>query len=350
MTTAPPSPRYSVRAARLQEDAEDALSLWSVGLHRPEDGCRKIRWMYDESCPAGEGQLFLLESDQSGPVGVTGIGKRTFAAGNETIRAGIMADFTVAPAHRSLMPALRLLRASVAESLERFDFLYSLPNERAEAVFLRARYRKVGKMTRYVRPARSTHFLESRMGGVWGRIVAPFVDAALWVRDIARRCRVPARLLYGERSDFDASFDSLWARRLARSTLISVRSSEMLTWRFLDREPSPDWRVSTVHDNGSGELRGYAVWRAEAGAAQVADFLWSDESAGTALLEQVSWRARRSGCSAVTLEFFGNAGVGAVLKSAGFWARDSHPVYCVPSKLDATEPRTDWYLTTFDRD
>lgn len=349
MTAAASPPRYSVKAATLEQHAEDVVSLWETALYPGEAGQRKIRWMYASS-PAGAGLLFLLDADGSGPVGVTGIGQRTFMLGDETVRAGIMADFTVAPEHRSLMPALKLLRASVAQSVERFDFLYSLPNERAEAVFIRAGYRKRGEMIRYARPTRSARFLESRTAGLWARIAAPLVDAALLARDLARRRRVPARFRYGARSDFNASFDSLWARRLPGAALISVRSRETLAWRFLDKDPSPDWRVTTVHDESSNELRAYAVWGAQAGAAQIADFLWSDDSAGAALLEQVTWEARSAACSSVSLEFFGSADVTALLKAAGFWPRETSPVYHVPAKPDLAQFDGDWYLTTFDRD
>jgi hypothetical protein len=300
--------------------------------------------------PAGEGLLFLLERDGAEPVGVTGIGRRKFALGDDVVRAGIMADFTVAPEHRSLMPALKLLRASVAGSLELFDFLYSLPNERAEAVFMRAGYRKLGEMVRYVRPTRSTRFFESRLGRLWGRIVAPFVDVALWARDLAGQRHLRRRFRSGERRDFDASFDTLWTKRFTASALISVRSQETLAWRFLEGEPTPDWRISTVHGRASDQLCGYAVWRVEADTAQVADFLWSDDSSAAALLERVAWSARRAGCSSIALEFSGGGGVAAIFNAAGFWTRESHPVYYVAGKAGAAPPLTDWYLTTFDRD
>jgi hypothetical protein len=342
---------YAVRPAQLPAEVSTVLALWKGALNTLDDATwrRKLRWMYMDN-PAGEGSTYVLETPGASVVGVICLARRTLALGVRTLRGGILADFAVAPEHRVLGPALKLLAGALAATRDTFDFVYGFPNEKAEVVFRRAGYLKLGDMTRYARPLRSRRLLEIRIGAWWSRILAPIVDLALRARDCGRQLWRGQRWRCMERSSFGSAFDSLWARRSPGPGLVSVRSSRMLTWRFLEEDPMSEWRVSTAAPRGSSEISGYVVWRVQGSTAGLADFFWSDSCVAGALLGYVAQAARRLGCTVATLEFSGDPQVADALRAAGFHPRETHPVYYIPDSPSESGPASRWYMTGFDRD
>jgi len=341
---------YTVTLARLPEDASGILRLWGAAFPAlaGEPGERKLRTMYADN-PAGTGTLLLLHAPTGGGVGVMGLGRRAYRFGDRTIRGGTMADLAVVPKHRALGPALILVQAAVAGSHGSFDFLCGFPNQRSEPVFVRAGYTKLTGMIRYGRPLRSARYVRASFRQWWGRLLAPLLDVALWLRDAGRRAVSARTLAYREADGFDASFDSLWAVCSERPLLMAERSRRALTWYFAELAADRRWRVSTARAPG-GELEAYVVWRVMNRVAQVADFLWSDATVGRALLERIVWSARKQGCTSVSVEFSGDPCVVKTLRDARFRPREDRPVYYVPGDLPPENTFDEWYLTGFDRD
>jgi len=349
--TAEVAGRYTVRPAQIPRDAHAVLSLWKKAFPAfgNDAGDRKLRTMYHEN-PAGTGSLFLLYAPGGDAVGVMGLGRRAYRLGDKTIRGCVMADLTVAEEHRSLGPAVVLMRGAVGGSRDDFDLLFGFPNDLSEAVVVRAGYRKLGDMTRYGRPLRSGSYLRTRFRRSYVRLLAPLLDAALWLRDVRRRARYSQIGRYREGAAFEGSFDSLWASCSKRPALMAERSVRMLTWYFCELSAGTPWLVSTARAAGSGEVEGYAVWRIQDEVARVADFLWADARVGLALLERVSWTARRRGCTSVTAEFSGASDVAKTLRDAGFHPRETRPIYHVRGESAMGDVPSEWYMTGFDRD
>jgi GNAT superfamily N-acetyltransferase len=344
---------YRVTQGDIDRDADSIQALWTKGFEWTDDqrAAARLDWMYRAN-PAGPGAVFLLD-DAGRPVGVKCFGRRDFGRGGSKLRAGIMADFVVDRQHRSLGPALKLLKAAVEEAKGQrlFDFVYGFPNPSATSVFRRAGYRELGAMRRYAKLLRSKHFLEGRLARPWAVVLAPILDLVLALRDLVQRF---GGLRYRWRRDdtFDESFDKLAGIRRSYPLMMSDRSAELLRWRFTRVGSSP-WRVSTARRRATGELAGYVVWRKVDGMAQVADFCSIDDRTVTALLVFLSRLARREGCRSVFVEFSGSPSTTEAIRAAGFYPREESPVYF----MDFTDAgnlfqadQMNWYLTGYDRD
>ena len=344
---------YAVREGTLPEDSEAILALWDLSFEalRGSAGRDRLGWLYGDENPAGEGRLMLLEDESGRPVGFKGLGTRAFSLRGKESLGAIMADFTVHPEHRSLGPALHLLRETMTRGRRGFGFLYGFPNPSAEAVFKRAGLRPVALLRRYGHPLRSRKFLRGRVPDFVAAAMAPFVDFALFVESAVARLLSSLRFRVDEPDGFDDRFDGLWKETPGLSILTGTRSRAALQWRFQD-VPKPD-RISviTAESRKSGELRGYVVWRSRGSQAHVMDvFSAGDPAVVTGLLRTVRWKARRRGCEALSLEFAGPPSLEEAVRRAGFLRREANPLYFVQGDEDAVDPDADWYLTSFDRD
>lgn len=341
---------YAVVLAAASEAAATMVRLWSnsfdmlQGAHAE----KKVAHFYLRN-PAGSGPVFLLRENTSGAdVGVQTLVLRRFHAGSDAYLAGNLADYAVDAAHRSLGPALQLMKASIADSKTRLAFLYGLPNRKAEPILRRAGLEPVLEMARFAAPLRTRSYLEGRVPALLLGVVAALADTALSIGDRLRSVRrVPAiRWETGAAGDaIDSDIDSIWQGAVQAGLLLSERSAAVLRWRFDGRAV----QIAIARDRRSNEPLGYVVWALRDGVAVVSDFLCAEPGAGTSrVFAAFRCHARAAGACSISLEYGGSPAIASALSDAGFSRREGHPLYAV---INQTLPATQsWYFTGFDRD
>jgi hypothetical protein len=342
---------YHIQEADLSASAAAIRELWVANLvgHDERSATDKLRLGYAEN-PAGAGvALLLYPAEGSQPAGIQGLHPRRFHLGDRCLRAVGLADYAVDAAHRSLGPALMLMRHGTQLAGERFDLTYGLPNQKAAAVLARAGLRRLGLVQRYAKPLRSGLQLAQRLPRALAGVLAPFVDGAMRLQDLWRSFTVRPRLQCAEAAWADADLDALWARRPA-SLLLSERSGEMLRWRYGLPERGR-WRLSLARDN-QGTVRGHVVWRLVDGFAEIGDFFTDDpDRLTTALLLAFASEARRAGAASISAMFFGREAVARGLRLAGLLPRPQQaPLFTLPADEAAWADPDRWYLTSFDND
>lgn len=319
---------YAVRQAPdVLLAANDLLRLWTRNLGMRGNPRDKFDWYYAGN-PLGPAAAFFLDHEAPGippeVVGCCGIGSRTLFYQGTPLGAGLLADFAVEKAHRTVMPALMLQRALCNYARERFPVAYGFPNEAAVGIFGRIGFPLLGRTSRYVRVLRHGPFLRRRLPRLPG-MLAGVGGAAL---DAFARARRPGRVPAGLRSyrlewtdGVDPRFDELWARVRSKYVLIGDRSAAFLRWRFVDR-PGLRSDIVTLLDP-SGVLRAYAVvLQKTPGEALIADFLAESDAVLQALLERLAPALRRKGLTSAVAYFLGAEAVGEALVSAGFQFRN----------------------------
>jgi hypothetical protein len=230
-------------------------------------------------------------------------------------------------------------------------FLYGFPNPIAEAVFKRAGYHRATSLRRYARVMRWREFLKKKIGRPAGTVLAPMVDLVQLAVDLVAAISSAHSFRWVVEKTFDAQFDDLWEKGRARRTLTGERSAAALRWRFQEVPERPAVKVLKAFSRKGGALSGYAVMSVEAHSALVLDVY----SAGapqvvSALLRQCSWKARRAGCRAISVELTASEKTRQAVRRAGFLPREEHPVYFLEGTGEVVRPDSDWFLTTFDRD
>ena len=343
--------KYSTEEANLTLAAQVIRDLWARNLvgHDLQSAASKLARGYVNN-QAGLGSVVLLTGDGGAAAhGAQGLHPRRFQMGTRVVRAIGLADYVVDAEHRTLGPALMLLRRSNRIGAERFDLTYGLPNMKAEPVFNRAGMKSLGALTRFAKPLGARERLTRYMPGPVARSIAPVVDGALGVGDLVRDAGAEVRLECSPVSWDDPLFDDLWDRR-PPTLLLAERTATMLRWRF-ESEAATRWQVCAGRDRG-GNVMGYVVWRSTGILTTVGDFFTSAPDTLTApLLLAFSRFARRAGMQVISADFFGWSAVAAQLRAAGMVVRERRISVFVGSQTPAefSSPER-WYLTDFDND
>ena len=342
---------YHIQEADLSVSAGAIRGLWVANLvgHDERSAGAKLRLGYAEN-PAGPGSALLLYPEGGDePKGVQGLHPRAFCIGARRLRAVGLADYAVDAAHRSLGPALMLMRHGTQLGRERFDLVYGLPNQKAAAVLARAALKRLGVVKRYAKPLRTRAQLGRRLPAALAATAAPFVDAALRLRDEFRAIAQPPALRCRTVPWDGAEVDALWAQR-PQTLLLSERSQAMLRWRFGSAERG-DWQLSLAHDR-AGALRGYVVWRMKQGFAEIGDFFSADPATLTSpLMLAFTREARRADAASISVSFFGAGAVARELQRSGMAPRPQQaPLFKLPGDDAALDDPERWYVTGFDND
>ncbi len=128
--------QYSTEEADLSIAASVIQSLWVKSLvgHDLRSARDKLHHGYLAN-PAGRGTVILLKAGGLEEAqGAQGLHPRLFHHGAHPIRAVGLADYVVNAEHRSLGPALMLMRRGAQLGAERFELVYGLPNAKAAPV------------------------------------------------------------------------------------------------------------------------------------------------------------------------------------------------------------------------
>lgn len=342
---------YRIDVASLSDSAAAIEALWVDNLvgHGSGGASAKLRLGYQEN-PAGSGMALLLYPDGSdSPKGVQGLHPRIFHFGAQRLRAVGFADYAVDPAHRSLGPALMLMRKSIQLAAERYDLVYGLPNQKAAPVLQRAGLRRLGVVRRYAMPLSARDRFAVRMPRWLAALCSPLVDVVLALRERLLTAAELGPLQCMSVEWLDPVFDDLWARRPA-TLLLSERSGAMLHWRFGMPERG-NWKACVARDQ-AGVARGYVIWRLKQGLAEVGDLFSPEPEAWTAsLLMAFSRMARQAGAASASVTFFGRAQVVEQILASGFILRPQlAPLFTLPNGSNDLAAEENWYVTDFDND
>lgn len=336
---------YSTHQADVERDRELILGLWRGNLGDEARMARKYDWFYRE-CPYGVPLVMLLRHGPSGAwVGVASAAPRRMLMDGRVVQAGLLVDFTVVPAHRSLWPALSLQMALMEEALKRYDLLYGFPNPKAAALFRRVGYVPLSRIVRYARVLRHGDYLRARLPGFLAAPAGRMLDVFDRVRLRARARGLSAQW----RPRADESLAALWSDADAGRGPVAIRDLEFLRWR-LDDSPLVGLRYLVVCAGDGGVLSWFAC-EGRGRVLYVHDF-WSRDGAagpGPGELAMLLRAARAEGHGAVSVEL-GSAAAGGAWPGLGFAARDDRPVFWHPSGIPEQGFTDHLWLSAADED
>ena len=348
------APDYRVEPARLPEQAQSIVALWSEALGFAERRPLKLDWFYLRN-PAGEPRLLLL-MHEARVVGVTGLGGRRLCWRGRELDGALMGDFAVDSHHRTLYPALVLQRAALEQGLERHELLYGFPNAKSLPVVRRAGYQVLPGMGRYARALRSEAYLPGAWPGPLRRGVGAALDAALSLRHAAALWQHGRGLREQWLDGPDERFDDLWARasRALGDCVLGRRDGPFLRWRFEARA----WhrtRFLVLFDPATRRLAGYAACETEGGAMHVRDLLVQQASAPLVahVLRLAARQARAQGLRSLSMQCGGPPWLRAGLRAAGLRLREAGAqpmILAQPPDTPTPLAQACWYLTGADSD
>jgi hypothetical protein len=146
-----------------------------------------------------------------------------FALGERTVVAGLLVNLMAAKSHRTIVPALTLMRQLIADSKAAgdVDFLYADPNPPGRALLKASGFSMVGDLDRFVRPLGDERW---------------YVDAAVRVFQMGLRLRNwnhRAQATMHAARDFDSAAFERPPDAAAPAALRPYRSPELFRQRLL---------------------------------------------------------------------------------------------------------------------
>lgn len=347
------STAYRTELSDFQRSSADLARLWVANLPGCDEGLaqRKLRHGYLGN-PAGRGVAVLLEAAGDGApgvIGAQGLHERRMHFGAASLRAGCMADFVVDADHRSLGPALMLMKRAAEQAGQGFDVIYGLPNRNAAAVCARAGLKRIGQVRRYVKLLQTRERLAARLPAPAAGVASLLADGLLSLAERRRQLRHGRRWACTAPAWGSAFVDEVWSRRSA-DLLLSERSAVVLAWRF-DAGAQGPWRLSGVVD-GAGAPAGWFVWRRDGADAEIGDFFVADPARQAAqAIAAFGTMLRGEGLAALSMEMLAPSAVEAELLAAGMSRRDdATPVFARAAPQGGLPAPEQWYLTRFDND
>jgi len=349
---------YSVSRIPSEQARPELQRIWSSSLRGIGNVDERL-WWYAQA-PARCEDVFVLSADDGALpriVGTAGLELRAFAMAERELRVGLGCNLAVEAAHRTLLPGLRLLREVRRATSSELDLAYSLPNERAQPLFVRAGYHELGTIPRYVRILRHAPYVR-RLVDV--RPVAACAGAALDLigdaRHVPRRVRASRSLELVWLDDVDARFDALWERVRHEYPLVARRDASWLRWRYLVL-PRSRARIAALVERGPGaKLRAYAVVDQFDGIAHVRDVFGPVDDLDP-LLALLVRDLRDRGATSASLSYLGSSDVVGQLEAQDFHRRDTHRRIFVGAGVGLSDAERalalspgSWYLTEFDED
>lgn len=363
-------PAYAVERSAPAAVRADLERLWDSVLTLDVHPADKFAWLYAEA-PQVPDTVLMLRGDGA-LVGTAGVGVRRFQLGDATVTAGLLADLAVEKAHRSVGPALALVRAGKALVDERHALAYGFPNRLAEGVFKRAGYQVLGTIGRHVRPLRHASFVDKLDDQHLARLPAAarplarraaqtpalvaiagrVVDAALLVGSARATLTSTARLVLADAPRPDADHDALWDAARGRYTIVGERTRRFLAWRFLPRPGRAFWTARTR----DGELRAYAVVDRQGDTAFIRDLFGHPDDV-VALLARLPLIQYLAGASSLAMRYLGARWVVDALAACGFASRPSTRTIvatagatCPAGAVAQVGDAASWHLTDADED
>lgn len=364
--------QYDVVASDPALVGPELYRLWCENLALGTTPEAHFQRLYRDA-PEPTSTVFLLRARARGPanaeiVGSNGLSIRRFqlGAGLEG-RAAVSGDLVVAHAHRSLLPALHLVRAVRDHTMSEFALCYGFPNDKAAGVMVRAGFRVLGTMTRYARVLRHATYLPR----VAARLHAPprlakIVDAAARhplarglasLLDLARLASGFPEIAYARAhyrlavlDEPDARIDELWERARSEYDVIGVRTAAMLRWRY------PRGVLAALVRSSDHVVMAYALFELDAARTAHIRDVFGHKSALGPLFDLLLPALWRHGAVSASIRMLGAPYLAAVVDTRGFQPRPGQRTIVVQVGREhetmraRLEDADAWHLLDLDED
>jgi len=309
----------TLRSASLSEDGQELAEL--LERNTPGPAKEHAYWRH-ESNPAGPGWSWVICDRKSGMISaMASVLPRHVHVNGELLVCGVVGDFVVDAAIRSLGPAVTLQRATFGPvDSGALAFCYDpVPHDRGMSTFLRLGMSPSCEVIRHACPLRSDEYLGKRLGkGLWTKPVFAVTNLALRMRVGKRPISGLEILELGE--SFGEEFSDLDKQVSSAGVIRSSRSAADLTWRYRFTS-GPRFRVLVARR--AGELWGFLAYLVLDNRASIMDLFGIQLlDVGSDLLEALVDLGRREGLTCLEGYLSKDSCLNSVFARTGFRPRE----------------------------
>lgn len=303
-----------------------------------------FRWRYLER-PSDYPPVVVIAECKDNIIGAMSIIPHKFFINNDIVHFGVIGDISVNRNFRRKGIATSMFK--YINTIKELNYLYScivLPNKEASYPLKKANWSQVDALYRFVKIINistiSTHatikFLLNRINYFYKliNIIKLKVDKSYnyYIADSIKNDLV----------------DKIWQESSKNNTILSIRNSEYLKWRF---ENHPFLKFHFFYLTFKKEPIAYLVFLFDEGIIKIVDFLCKDSFQNLILLFKafILYVFKKDLCEKVYIRINNISANYILFKKAGFIKRkDFQPVFI--NQLNKAFKNYNWFLTSSDKD
>jgi len=345
---------YTILPVDINDDRNFVIELWNDNFPDSSGFDYKYQWLYQSNIYPGTFIYFLLHDDSQEKIGAQGVSGRIFEYNGEKLAVGLIGDFAVNSHHRSLWPAMKLLKSTLKKSVGENDFIISYPNLNALPVVKRAGYKLHMDVNRYVKINKINSYLKKRIPAILAMFIAPLIDFIIITADTIKYIKYSQNIEYEFCNSISKDVDELWETSIFKNNcLIQERIKKYIDWR-MDGEENLTTRFFVIKNKSDQSMLGYISYYyiEETNSILIVDFFAKDkENILKSLFSMFVYRIRCMDAVSISVEFIGTDDIDIAIKNSGFRKRDSRPMFYVfNEKRIETLSTKNWFLTSWDED
>ena len=318
-----------------------------------------IKWNYEcNPLKNANGRVleFIDDASKSSKAGVISIVYRNMNCLHKRYQVALCGNFIVLPDHRSLQPAIKLVKEAVQAVMESCPFIYGFPNDKAVGVLKMAGFKVIGKMVRYVYILRTgkyiydatkTPYLSYIVGGAFDLIRNSIVHLI----DISRiHC-----LHIEETKKFSVDINDILEKSILSRLIINTHHNEYLNWRYFSR-PGKNYMGMVIRDKNTKRPSALAVLEKDINnqVLHIRDIVISDSNSFKALLSAVRVWSYKYNVTSISMSLLCPDSIVDMVRSSGFVRRESTRYVCVKAANKEmaiiVENSESWFLIDGDED
>ena len=350
---------YHTRLLNYVRDREFLTKMIKDNLSRSIHADKTVDWSYENN-PCQNACGHILEytdgQHQNDNVGVLSIAYRDFYFNQKKLRAALCGDFVVTAGHRSLQPALKLIKDSVQSELDSCLFVYGFPNEKALGVLKMSGFKAVGKLTRYACVLKTGRYMRQKIKNL---VIAGFISNLIDLircplvhfQDVVRTKNIKIT----ETFNFATDVDKISKNSAINHLIFNCRSSLYLNWRYFAKPDNAYVGLVCSRFNGT-QLVSYAVLEHEhkSNTIHVRDMLFSCNRALVQLLSAIRIWAYKHNADSISMSILAPDDIAELIMYAGFSPRESVRNVLVKTNdsniLQILLNKNSWFLLDGDED
>jgi len=328
---------YQVQKFKFQEQKELLFSMWKK--HLMNTNKQRLQELYT-GFGSPEVITLLINYREDASVGAVSLMERILSLNDKKVKIGVNFDMMIDKKHRTLGPALKLLKSLIQEAEDRnYQALLAMPNKMSEPIFARAGYELIGRVYRWSRVINFNAKLKKIIKFEFARKIAGLFLKIYWffrydllnsLSCVFAKTKIVLKEYNLEDND---NLDRI--SRLDKKGLEYPRN--YLEWRFGKVSPFKNKFLYVSRKGKAEENVGFIIYRIDKGdnTAYLESFSIQGDSKTVkmAVCEFIKiMKEERVGSISVT--FYGNNCMEKILRKTGFVKRESRPVYVYSKNKD----------------
>jgi hypothetical protein len=241
------------------EHRDNLIKVWNTNLLTCNGSTQRYQWLYEEN-PLGTTRTWLLKTTSDKIIGCGSLCPRRLFISGHSIPTLTAADFAVNKEHRSLGPALALMRAIVKHGMsDNFFFIFGNPNEAARVIVKRIGYKFIGEESHWTKSLRMEITLRKfitlpLIATVLGALYYCFEQLHYLMVRLGNLNQFTTKI----KTHCNEDFDLLWEKSKSNKVITPEKSSAYLNWRF-SNHPSKKIQFFCLYGTNN-ELLGYVAY------------------------------------------------------------------------------------------